>query len=214
LISRKPPKKPAGRRATPLRPTERRKHNADVQLYAFDILALDGEDPRDMPLSMRKANLPRLLARQPDGIFVAPFEQGEIGPDLFRAACNMDGGETKATARTAPGDYATGSRCETASIRRCRASWTRSHEPGETAPMFGVMMGVTASAGIDIPDPWPAELGGPPAAGFAGLVRPSSSARSCRRDSADDRTARTGRVTLRESPVRLPELPLTMHLAR
>ena len=21
--------------------------------------------------------------------FVAPFEQGEIGPDLFRAACNM-----------------------------------------------------------------------------------------------------------------------------
>jgi bifunctional non-homologous end joining protein LigD len=31
----------------------------------------------------------RLLARRPDGIFVAPFEQGEIGPDLFRAACNM-----------------------------------------------------------------------------------------------------------------------------
>ena len=29
------------------------------------------------------------LARRPDGIFVAPFEQGEIGPDLFRAACNM-----------------------------------------------------------------------------------------------------------------------------
>jgi hypothetical protein len=31
----------------------------------------------------------RLLARRPDGIFVAPFEQGEIGPDLFRAACDM-----------------------------------------------------------------------------------------------------------------------------
>jgi len=31
-----------------------------------------------------------LLARRPpDGIFVAPFEQGEIGPDLFEAACNM-----------------------------------------------------------------------------------------------------------------------------
>jgi bifunctional non-homologous end joining protein LigD len=38
---------------------------------------------------MRKTNLARLLARRPDGIFVAPFEQGEIGPDLFRAACNM-----------------------------------------------------------------------------------------------------------------------------
>jgi bifunctional non-homologous end joining protein LigD len=28
-------------------------------------------------------------ARRPDGIFVAPTEQGEIGPDLFRAACRM-----------------------------------------------------------------------------------------------------------------------------
>jgi hypothetical protein len=42
-----------------------------------------------LPLSMRKTNLACLLARRPDGIFVAPFEQGEIGPDLFRAACNM-----------------------------------------------------------------------------------------------------------------------------
>ena len=28
-------------------------------------------------------------ARRPDGIFVAPYEQGDIGPDLFRAACTM-----------------------------------------------------------------------------------------------------------------------------
>jgi hypothetical protein len=40
-----------------------------------------------LPLSMRKANLQRLLARRPDGIFVSDFEQGEIGPDLFRKAC-------------------------------------------------------------------------------------------------------------------------------
>jgi bifunctional non-homologous end joining protein LigD len=38
---------------------------------------------------MRKTNLARLLERRPDGIFVAPFEQGEIGPELFRAACRM-----------------------------------------------------------------------------------------------------------------------------
>jgi len=57
--------------------------------YAFDILALDGEDLRSLPLSMRKTNLARLPARRPDGIFVAPFEQGEIGPDLFVAACDM-----------------------------------------------------------------------------------------------------------------------------
>jgi ATP-dependent DNA ligase len=66
-----------------------RKHDDEVQLYAFDILALDGDDLRVLPLSLRKTNLVRLLARRPDGIFVAPFEQGEIGPDLFRAACNM-----------------------------------------------------------------------------------------------------------------------------
>ena len=66
-----------------------RQHDDEVQLYAFDILMLDGEDLRPLPLSLRKTNLARLLARRPDGIFVAPFEQGEIGPDLFRAACNM-----------------------------------------------------------------------------------------------------------------------------
>jgi bifunctional non-homologous end joining protein LigD len=66
-----------------------RKHDGEVQLYAFDILALDGEDLHPLPLSLRKTSLARLLARRPDGIFVAPFEQGEIGPDLFRAACNM-----------------------------------------------------------------------------------------------------------------------------
>jgi bifunctional non-homologous end joining protein LigD len=48
-----------------------------------------GDDLRPLPLSMRKAHLSRLFARRPDGIFLSDFEQGEIGPDLFRAACNM-----------------------------------------------------------------------------------------------------------------------------
>jgi ATP-dependent DNA ligase len=65
------------------------KHNDEVQLYAFDILALDGDDLRKLPLHLRKNNLARLLARRADGIHLAPFEQGEIGPDLFRAACEM-----------------------------------------------------------------------------------------------------------------------------
>jgi bifunctional non-homologous end joining protein LigD len=38
---------------------------------------------------MRKAHLSRLLRCGPDGIFISPFERGEIGPDLFRATCNM-----------------------------------------------------------------------------------------------------------------------------
>jgi hypothetical protein len=44
---------------------------------------------RKLPLSMRKTNLARLLARGVDSIHLAPFEQGEIGPDLFRHACLM-----------------------------------------------------------------------------------------------------------------------------
>jgi hypothetical protein len=39
---------------------------------------------------MRETNLAGLLARRPDGIFVAEFEQGEIGPDLFRSGARED----------------------------------------------------------------------------------------------------------------------------
>ena len=66
-----------------------RRHDAEVEFYAFDILAEGGEDLRRLPLSMRKTSLARLLARRVDGIHLAPFEQGEIGPDLFRHACLM-----------------------------------------------------------------------------------------------------------------------------
>ncbi|OKO82516.1 RNA ligase family protein [Bradyrhizobium sp. AS23.2] len=66
-----------------------RKNDAEVQLYAFDILALGGEDLRPLPLTTRKTKLARLLRGRPDGIFIAPFESGEIRPELFRAACSM-----------------------------------------------------------------------------------------------------------------------------
>jgi bifunctional non-homologous end joining protein LigD len=56
------------------------KHDDEVQLYAFDVLAMDGDDMRQLPLSMRNANVARLLRGRPDGIFVAPFEHGDIGP--------------------------------------------------------------------------------------------------------------------------------------
>ena len=46
-----------------------------MQFYAFDILVSDGEDVRKLPLSMREANLARLLARRVDGIFLPDFEQ-------------------------------------------------------------------------------------------------------------------------------------------
>ena len=42
-------------------------------LYAFDILALEGNDLRKPPLYLRKTNLDRLLASRADGIHLAPL---------------------------------------------------------------------------------------------------------------------------------------------
>jgi ATP-dependent DNA ligase len=44
---------------------------------AFDLLAMGGDDLRDLPMHLRKTKLDRLLARRPDGITVAPCERGE-----------------------------------------------------------------------------------------------------------------------------------------
>jgi bifunctional non-homologous end joining protein LigD len=62
------------------------KHGSEVQLCAFEILAIDG-DERELPLGKRKTRLERLLNGRP--VFVNPFEVGAIGPDLFQAACSM-----------------------------------------------------------------------------------------------------------------------------
>jgi len=50
------------------------RHNEEMQLCAFDLQTLDGDDVRDVSLSMRKANLARLLDRRPEGIFVSNSE--------------------------------------------------------------------------------------------------------------------------------------------
>jgi bifunctional non-homologous end joining protein LigD len=64
-----------------------RQHDKRAQLYAFDMLAGDGEDLRPQALVLRKANLARLLKRRVDGIFIADYEQGG-GDILFGVACN------------------------------------------------------------------------------------------------------------------------------
>ncbi len=74
------------------------RHDHEVEFHAFDILVSDGEDIRRLPLSMRKANLARLLARRVDGIFLSDFEQGEIGP-----TCSATGEELVSTASCAAG---------------------------------------------------------------------------------------------------------------
>ena len=70
---------------------------------------------------MRKASLSRLLARRVDGIFLSDFEQGEIGPDLFRHACLMglEGMVSKhRESLIAAAGSGIGSRSRTGSIRR------------------------------------------------------------------------------------------------
>jgi bifunctional non-homologous end joining protein LigD len=49
----------------------------------------------------------RASRRRSDGIFVAPFEQGEIGPELFTAACRMglEGLVSKHQERTCRGGH-------------------------------------------------------------------------------------------------------------
>jgi ATP-dependent DNA ligase len=66
------------------------RNNDAAQLYAFDLIAADGDDLRELPLFERKSRLGKLLRGRPEGVFVAPFESGAIGPGLFEAACRMD----------------------------------------------------------------------------------------------------------------------------
>jgi bifunctional non-homologous end joining protein LigD len=61
-----------------------RKLDHEVQLYAFDCLALGGDDLTRLPLHLRKQNLAQLLRGRSEGIFVAPFGQGGSGPACSR----------------------------------------------------------------------------------------------------------------------------------
>ena len=96
------------------------KHNEEVQLCAFDVLAMDGDDLRHLPLSMRKANLVRLLARRPDGIFIATSNRAS-GPVKNRKSGLHASIATYAFSRS-PRRPAFALR----SAPQCRASWRSS----------------------------------------------------------------------------------------
>ncbi len=55
---------------------------------AFDLLRLDGDDLRRLPLSDRKAKLRKLLARARDGIQCVWHVEAD-GEDSFKAACKL-----------------------------------------------------------------------------------------------------------------------------
>jgi bifunctional non-homologous end joining protein LigD len=57
-------------------------------LYAFDLLELDGDDLRDMPLEDRKKRLARLLGKRQIGI-VLSAHTGDDGAAIFQQACKL-----------------------------------------------------------------------------------------------------------------------------
>jgi bifunctional non-homologous end joining protein LigD len=57
-------------------------------LQAFDLLELDGEDLRPLPLGKRKVRLARLLGRVPPGIELNAHTDDD-GATVFRHACAM-----------------------------------------------------------------------------------------------------------------------------
>ena len=61
---------------------------AKAILWAFDLLMIDGEDIRALPLEVRRERLLRLLEHtQPEGIAYSEHQNGD-GEALYRAACN------------------------------------------------------------------------------------------------------------------------------
>jgi bifunctional non-homologous end joining protein LigD len=57
-----------------------RRHDADVFMWAFDLVELNGDDLRRDPLAVRKARLLRLLARAAPGIQFNEHLDEEDGP--------------------------------------------------------------------------------------------------------------------------------------
>ena len=63
-----------------------RAHDHAAFLYAFDLLELNGEDMRPLPLEQRKSKLARIV--EGSGIAFSEHTEGD-GPEVFAAACKM-----------------------------------------------------------------------------------------------------------------------------
>jgi bifunctional non-homologous end joining protein LigD len=60
----------------------------EAMLYAFDLLELDGEDLRGLPLGDRKKRLGRLLGRRRLGIVLSAHTTDD-GGTIFQQACKL-----------------------------------------------------------------------------------------------------------------------------
>jgi bifunctional non-homologous end joining protein LigD len=61
---------------------------SEAMLYAFDLLELDGEDLREMPLGDRKKQLRRLVGKRRLGIVLSEHTD-EDGALIFQQACKL-----------------------------------------------------------------------------------------------------------------------------
>jgi len=60
-----------------------------VFLYAFDLIALDGDDLRRHPLTVRKATLASVLAKAAPGLRYNQHMEHDDGETVFRHACQL-----------------------------------------------------------------------------------------------------------------------------
>ena len=91
-------------------------------LLAFDLLAVDGEDLRTLPLLARRARLEAVLENAPPALRFSEHMDGEHGEAMFRHACAMGLEGIVAKKLTAP--YLSGR----------RSSWLKIKNPGYLRP--------------------------------------------------------------------------------
>src|SRR5688500_16375048 len=65
------------------------KHRQQARFYAFDLLNLNGEDLRNLPLLTRKAKLRRVLPSQSAHVLYVDHTKG-AGECLYELACQLD----------------------------------------------------------------------------------------------------------------------------
>ncbi len=81
---------PSRRRAARLRALRSKRACRDARLIAFDLLGLNGEDLRRLPLHERRTRLERLIPPRESALWFSGHVEGPAGAALFRHACAMN----------------------------------------------------------------------------------------------------------------------------
>ena len=105
------------------------RHNERAQLYAFDMLAGDGEDQRQLPLSLRKTN-PHACSGAASPVYSLPSTSRAESAGIYSASpvvwASKASCRSAAIAPTRPANARTGSRRRTPCTRPIAGSGTSS----------------------------------------------------------------------------------------